>query len=380
MNVSDFVTVNTYIDAGGLPVANFGITQIFVEQAELKEGQTWDANTRKLFSGLPEVAQYFDVTSQAYKMAESYFGSTANRLYIYLVETDKDMVLALSEARAQANGWFYHYMLPKQHQLNAQTTKDARAWADANVGFYWHTMPSIGHANHDALVEAIRDDGIRRANVLYRQGITDASTDDGLFYDCIAGSTLFSSIDYTGTATNVSMEFKSVAGVTPDELTTEQAEFCRTNRVTCYVIIHNADVAGAGEYRYTVTNSPQREVVGSVINVDVINSGLQTAAHSFLKSKIPVLDQIGQSLLIDTVAAAMDKYLTARVIKAGYIPDIKTGVKAFAPLGYKVYTLPEDIDNRTEAEIADDKFAPINLSYLIAVGGRAVVINTNVYK
>jgi len=423
--MSSIVNVNTVVQGVGTGFASFGIMALFAPESEVSpvltevdaasaeqtddsddsnypDGQsaetadTDEAVTVEATPKIPPSTWYtfakgddysacFAEATQTHKALKTWFANCDLSIKVYIVPSDSTTYAELSNSRAMAGGWFYHFAVTKTDQINvtpisvggSPTTQAMREWADANTAFFWHTVPTHGSADATAIIDAIKDKSVRRACALYRD---DVATDER-YYDCIAAAANRAQAQYQGLMVASNLVFKSALSIHADDLSTEAQKFANDNKLLQYVVVEEANVRDNGEFLNPRTYSGDSESVDAVIAVDVISSMLRVAAYTYLRrEQLAALDRFGQAQIIGEIEAQLVSLFDAGVLAQGNIENPLTREDEFCQRGFKIYTVAEDFDKRDVDMVANNQWHPISLRYRLRLSGESIVINQTIVR
>lgn len=378
--VDKIVKVNEYIQAGGLGFVNFGKATVMALSAELQGGKVWPVKTFKTFTKTDEVGEYFATSTETYKLATRWFAAGGGDLMFYLRDESNDSAVT-SANDARGKQWFYHTFWTKDvFSVDADVLALAD-WGDANKAYQWFGTddPDVADPNKsDDIASKLLAKGNRHVSVGYRQATTTA-TDSSQIY-CMAGlAAQFSKVNYSGLATAITGEFKSISGVIGEDLSPTEIPSLEAKKVVMFAKVVEGDQSDASVTLNTWSMSSYGEFIDDVINVDAFSSAMRVNLYNVFraKKKVPMTPH-GQAQMISEAENTARAYYDNGALGAGLLSHPVTGEEEYAEFGYKVYTKPEDILTIAEADKRKRKMAAINMRANLARAGHSIVVDLTV--
>lgn len=378
--VNRIITVNEFIQAGGLGFVNFGKTTVMALNAELQGGQTWPVKTFKTFNNITELATYFAETTETYKLASRWFSNRGGQLYVYMRDETNDSVIT-SANDARGKKWFYNILFTKEVYASESDVLALADWADSNKAYFWMASddPNVADdSKSDDIASKLLAKGNRHIAVGYRQAATIA-TDSSQIYFMAGLAAEFAKVNYSGLDTSITGEFKSIIGAVAEDLTPTEITALENKKVVMYTITEEGDQRDVGVVLNSWSMSSYGEFIDDVINVDALSSALRVTCYNvFRKNKKVQLTPKGQAQQIGAADALFKQYFDNGVLGAGNIENPVTTESEFAEFGYKIYTKPEDILQINDADKRKRKMYPINARVNLARAGHSLVIDMTV--
>jgi hypothetical protein len=253
------------------------------------------------------------------------------------------------------------------------------AWHDANTAMFMNNQTG-------AAVTAIRNPALDTdiASVLTTSGYRHTAT-FAHATDPYAGNALakwFAAVNYNGTTTTITGEYKKLSGVAAEDLTgtANGAMKLATKKAIFYSVVDLQGSVDSGRVINSFTHSTFGEYLDDVVNLDVFVNYLTVRLYNAIataNTKVPQTP-IGQSLLIGRARAVCEQFIENGYLGPRNYTDPDDGVEKYTA-GYEILTAPEDILDLTEVQRANRESAPLRIRVFRAGAIHTVPVDVYVY-
>lgn len=381
-SINNIVNLTTYISSAGLGTANFASAMFFCPSSEIPAGQTED--TYAVYSSAEAVATDFNSTDETYDaLVNHWFSSTPQmtEVYVWFVNVlDADWATTMDKARDSV--WWFWSMFDKDTYATLSDVTDIAAWCEANSSVFVNCQ-------YDATnVAAIRDpnDDTDICSTLtssgYRFTYTFANAEDE--YAGISLAKWYAKVNYSGKNTAITGEFKTLSGVTSEDLTdTEYSAMTQdTKKCVFYSDVSLQGSTDTGVVLNTWSHSSYGEYIDDIVNVEAIKNAVKVAVYNVLRGSVNKVKQTskGQALLLRACEKVGQQYYDNGYLGERSYTDPDTAEEKYTKTGFVMLSLPEDILDISSSDRAARKSAPIQFRLFPSGAVHAVDIDMYVYN
>lgn len=377
-SVDNIIPITTFISSAGLANANFASAVLFSPAAETPEDFT--ADTYRTYTSLRALSQDFGTGTETYLAASKWLGGipTMRKLVVWSTAADDANTVATLNKAANSIWWYWSFFTKPVYADVAQVLAIAS----------WHDNQERAFVNCQtgAAVTAIRTEATTTdiASQLTTQGVrhtfTFAHATDP--YAGIALCKWFAAVNYTGTNTTITGEFKTLAGVASESLKdTEYAAMVKdTKKAVFYTDVELQGSTDTGRTINTFTHSAYDEYIDDIVNLDAFVNSLKVNLYNALAGSTTKLAQtpVGQSVLIGAARAMCEQYVKNNYLGERNYTDPDDGVYKYVP-GYQILTKPEDILDLSDADRSARKAALIQIRIFRAGAIHQAPVEVTVY-
>lgn len=377
------ITVNVAIAAAGLGTANFGSAMLFAnaEEVDASAPAKADLNKYRTYQTIQEVAAVFPETTETYKAAAKYLGGTPkvkNILIWNTDETDANWAVTLNKARNLT--WWYQTFLTAQDYATEATVLAVADWCEQAQS--WFPNCQTGAAVVQIRNETVTTDIASKLTALgYRHAETFAHATDP--YSGIAYDKHFAVVNYTGTNTTITGEFKKSPGVVAEDLpgSAMAAMEDPKKKATYYSVVELQGSSDIGRWLNTITHSTYGEYTDDVWNLDAFVNGLIVAIYNAMANVPRKLQQTprGQAVLLAAARKIGKQYIDNGYLGPRVYTDPDTGEENKYTEGFEILTKPEDILYISDVERNARFAAPINFRLFRAGAIHKAVVDVSVF-
>lgn len=375
-DISNIINLQTRISPAGLGFANFGKACLFAPESELPTGFSTD--TYRVYNNTADVSLDFDSTTETYKAAAKWLGGIPanNEITIYGVETD-DASWTDTLNKARNVFWWYWTLVTVDVYDSEPDVLAISAWCDTNTSMF-------PNSQNGASASAIRDpndtgDIASQLNALgHRHTYTFAhATDD---YAGTALAKWFASVNYSVARSTITGEYKVLSGVATEDLTAT-ANTAMVNKKACfYTVIDLQGSSSGGKVINSKTHSSYGEWIDDVVNLDAFVNAINVGLFNVITGQFTKLgqDPVGQALLIGSVKATCEQYITNGYLGPRNYTNPDDGQPSYT-VGYEILTVPEDILDLSTEERAERLSAPIRVRIFRKGAIHKAIVNIDVF-
>lgn len=360
VDVSQIIPVTTRISPAGLGFANFAKAFLFAPEAELPVG--FDADTIRTYTDLASLGEDFASTTETYKAATRWFSGppAVNELVVYGVDAlDADITTTLNKARDSY--WWYWSFFTSPVYADEASVLEIATWSDANESFFINCQTG-------AAATEIRTPGSTTSIAYqltaagYRHALTFSHATDA--YAGVALAKHFATVNYSGSNTTITGEYKKLPGVVAEDLsaTANAAMSDDSVRSAFYTVVDNNGSQDIGRVIGTKTHSAFGEFMDDVVNLDAFVNAIKVDRYNRVANAPTKLGQTpqGQSVIDGGSRAICEQYIANGYLGPRNYIDPDDGIEKFTQ-GYEILTKPEDILNLSDADRNARKAAPLKL-------------------
>jgi len=345
-SIDKIIPMSISISPAGLGTANFAKAMLFPLNAELPVGFTLD--TYRSYTSLNDLSTDFPDTTETYKAAQRWLGGTPNVAELMVWGTnsaDATITATLNKARNMV-WWFWSFFTKTIYADIVATTGDCDLiadWSEANMAYFMNCQTDTSSA-------AIRDPASttdiahRFTAAGYRYSSTFAHATDP--YAGIALCKWFAKVNYSGTNTTITGEFKKLTGVAAENLQST-AYTAMTQDVKKCIFYSTAELQGStdsGRVFNSWSHSSYGEWIDDVVNLEAFVNALKVGLYNVTANQTTKLgqDPVGQAVLIGRARSVCEQYTRNGYLGPRDYTDPDDGLEKYT-VGYEILTKAEDI-------------------------------------
>lgn len=374
--IERIIPINTRISPAGLNTANFGAAMLFAPNGELPTGFTEDT-TRTYFS-ISSVAEDFATTTETYKAAARWFGSTpAVSSLVVWATNDADANVSTTLTKAfDANWWYWTLFTADVLAVTASVLSIASFCENNNIMF---PNSQTGASATAIRNPALTNDIASQLNVLgYRHVFTVAHATDP--YAAFALIKHFAVVNYSADKSTITGEFKKSPGVAAEDLTDTVYAAMQSKKTVFYTQLDLQGSTDSGRWLNTITHSTYGEFIDDVINLDAFVNSLRVGLYNALANALGKLPQTpkGQAVLNGAAKRVGEQYIRNNYLGPRNYVNPDSGEDDYTE-GYELLTKAEDILDLSDADRAARKSAPIRMRIFKAGAIHVADVTVDVY-
>ena len=389
-DASNIINIVTRISAVGLSTANFGSAVIF---ADFSETGSIAADTMNTYTSLKDLAVNYPDTTEVYKCAAVWFGTTPNpgQIQVYQMEdqdpgdTGSDTVSLVSILNKARQSYWWYFTFFNKNVYQSAVAGDSGAflalaqWGDQNDSMVPDCVS--GASLTDVLDQSATTDvcsTLKNAGVRHCFSLASKAADGG-DYAAVSLCAQFGSVLYAGQNTTISGEFKKLS-VPSSEYTSTETTTMKTKQCAFYTVVDLQGSEDNGRVINSISHSNFSEWIDEVINLDAFVNSLRVSLYNALTSVPTKLPQTpaGQQILIAAANEVGQQYIDNNYLGPRTIIDPDDG-KEKTTVGYEILTQPEDILTLSAADREARKSAPIKMRIYQAGAIQHVDVTVDVY-
>lgn len=380
LSPTQFIDVNVSISAAGLSTANFGSLMLFINNADLLEDASWEADTYKTFSSTQDAATYISSESDAYQAISVWLGGTptVKNLMVFL-RNPKDSTWATTLNKARNLVWWYFTALTTTNYAQEEDVLQVAAWCETNNSFFIDCQT-------DSAATKIRDEtasddiATKLTTKGYRHTATACHADDP--YSLLYLMKHFSRVNYSADDSTITGEYKKSSGLEAEDLTTSQYTAMQKDTKKCafYTAIELQGSTDSGRWKNTWTHSTYGEWIDDVVNLDAFTNAITVAVYNCISNATKKVPQtpVGQALVIAACRKVCEQYIANGYLGERTYTD-PDDAEEKTSRGYEIMTKPEDILDISDSDRNNRYCAPINIRVFRAGAIHAVSLQVDVY-
>jgi len=374
--VENIIPITTRISPAGLNTANFASAMLFAKPTDLPVG--FAKNTTRTYFNLKSMATDFATTSETYKAAAKWLGSTPAVSSVTVWATDgTDANVTATLVKAFDANWWYWTLFTADVLAVAQKVLDIASFCDTNNIMFPNSQ--TGTAATAIRNPATTNDIASQLNTLgYRHAFTVAHATDP--YAAYALIKHFAVVNYSADNSTITGEFKKSPGVAAEDLTDTAYAAMIAKKVAFYSVLDLQGSKDVGRWLNTWTHSTYGEFIDDVVNLDAFVNSLRVGLYNALANQTTKLAQtpVGQAVLIGAAKRVCEQYVRNNYLGPRNYIDPDTGLDAYTE-GYEILTQPEDILDLSDADRAARKSAPIRIRVFKAGAIHIADVTVDVY-
>jgi len=374
--IENVIPITTRISPAGLNTANFGSAMLFAKTADLPVGFTKD--TARTYYSIKSVGEDFAATTETYKAAAKWLGSTpaVPSLTIWATD-DTDANITATLVKAFDKRWWYWTLFTADVLAVTQKVLDIALFCENNnIAFPNSQTGTVATAIRNP---ATTNDIASQLNTLgYRHVFTVAHATDA--YAAYALIKHFAVVNYSADNSTITGEFKKSPGVAAEDLTDTAYATMQAKKVAFYSVLDLQGSTDSGRWLNTITHSTYGEFIDDVVNLDAFVNSLRVGLYNALANQPTKLAQtpVGQAVLIGAAKRVAEQYISNNYLGPRNYTDPDTGLETYTD-GYVMLTKPEDILDLSDADRAARKSAPIQMRVFKAGAVHIAEVTCDVY-
>lgn len=375
--IANIIPITVNISPSGLGTANFASALAVAPTAELPAD--FNPDTLRTYLSLKQVSEDFANTTETYAMASKWFGSTPAVYQLQVWgrnKADADIVTTLTKAFDKT--WWYWTFVDKSTLADTAQVLTVAKFAEDNNVFFPNSQ--VG-TSAEAIRAGTADNIAEQLTTLgYRKTYTVSHATDP--YAAIALAKQFAAVNYAGTNTTITGEYKKSPGVAAEDLSGTAYTNMRKDTVRC-VYYSTLDLQGStdvGRWMNTYTHSAYGETIDDVVNLDAfVNSG-RVAGYNAIAgttTKLPQ-DPVGQAVILGAFRTTGAQFITNGYLGPRNYTNPDNGNTEYTT-GFEMLTVANDILNLTAAQRDNHEAYPVNVRLFKAGSIWTVDLTVNVY-
>lgn len=375
VNASDIIVINRNLSAKGLSYANFASACVFAPKTDTT---TLGEDVFKTYQNIQEVGNDFLTTTETYKACAVLLGAEKKlaKVTVYVRKADDaDWATTLNKAR-DSFWWFWTIVTKPIYEQKSDVLAIAK-WSNEN-GSMFIDCQSDQNAT-DIRDQTKKDDIVSELTKAgYRLAFTASHLTDA--YSGLYLAKHFCAVNYTGTNTTITGEFKKSSGLIAEDLKGSEITAMNEKGCTYYTQVDLQGSTDMGRWLNTVSHSTYGEFIDDVVNLEAMINALTVAIYNVLggaTTKVPQTP-VGQALILNAVKKVCDQYVTNGFLGARNYIDPNDAQEKFT-LGYEILTKPEDILTMSDDDRKNRRCAPISVMVFRAGAIHSVKLELNVF-
>jgi hypothetical protein len=256
---------------------------------------------------------------------------------------DGETITESLDAIENVNSAWYGFGFTKEVrdgvQVNAEdAVQAAAAWAQARVKVFATTSNDLD--SYDSVSTA--DIGYILSNAGYDRTITTFCSKPDLYPEFSVLGRAFT-VNFSQPDSTITLKFKQLPGITPEDLTQNQKAVLDTKRINAYIVVGSSPMY-AESY---MASAGQNRFFDEVHGIDWLTNAIQTNVFGY------TLTRTTKVLYTDKGVAAEEQQVIKALDEAvfnGFIAPGTTIEGEFLPLGYKTVTVPVALVNQSDKE------------------------------
>lgn len=378
-DISNIIKLTSTVSASGIGTANFASALWLCPNGEIPDGET--ASTYKTYS-LSTASAAFATDSESYDALVNYWLAPAPQMssvIVWFMDGTSSLTEELNAAR-NATWWFWT-LVDQDTLATAANVTEIATWCNTNSSMFVNCQADA------TAVAAIRDedDDTDIATTLTSAGQRYTFTAANLEspYMGIALAKWYAAVNYDGSNTCITGEFKTLSGVTSEDLDSDEYTAMKmdTKNVVFYTDVYSQGSTDTGVVINSITHSSNGEFIDEIVNQEAIKNAVTVAVYNVLRgasTKVPQTTK-GQTRLLKAV-----EKIGVQFNKNGYLgersyTDPDTGLDAYTKTGFVMLSDPEDILDISSSDRAARNAAVIQYRLYPAGAVHAVEIEQTIY-
>lgn len=369
LDVNRIVGVSISVSPLALQRAGFGIMNIVGSSDVIPL-----AERVRAYSSITEVADDFATSDGEYAAASIYFSQTPRPSVVYISRRDHNTETIQESLNAieAVNSKWYGFGFTDEVRENSKTLGagevdciEAAMWAEARTKTFWNNTAdanTLVTGNTTSISYLLSEAGYRRTATVY-------SMDD---YPALSLFARGATVDYSGTNTTIDYAFKQLPGITPEDLSSSQAN--AAGDVNCnYYANFGTQLSGDSVAMVWPGDMASGVAIDEVIGIDWLQNSLQTDVFNYLyqnTTKTPQTDE-GVAGIAQVMEVALSQAVANGLAAPGYVTIDNEEV--FLPKGYYIQT--GLIEDQSQASREAREAPPISFVIKGAGSIRNVQIN-----
>lgn len=368
----NIININVLINSAGLGTSNFGAGMIFAD-FDSSSDLTFVEGSYRDYGSAVQVADDFDIASDPYKAAESWFSAVPapKTLRIYLRIEEDTPVESLNDAISKGI-WFYWFEFETSiRAVDADVLAVGAAGDAANKFFAFTTNQSTVRD------PAVTTDIVSKAFIQgsRRMFVVSHATE---LYAGFELAAVFGRVNFNAANSTITGEFKKLPGIDAESLTPTAYGAMKAKGAIFYTVVETGGEKDMGRIINSKTTSSYGEYIDDVFNLDAFVNFERVSLYNAL-TKVPTkLRQTppGQQVLINDACQTGEVFIDNGYLGERYYTDDQTGEEKLSR-GYETLTKAEDILQISDAERAARGAAPIRMRIFRAGAIHTVDLTAN---
>lgn len=382
-SVDNIIKLNLILTPAGLGFANFSSVFIFARDTEGSLDEYFATDTYRDYTSLSEVAEDFDTTTEAYRMASRWFANVPKppKATIWLWNDVTDSAEDVAN-KADNEAWRFWYFFDSTVFQDVPATLSLATWADANE----HMIPVV---SSDAAIVDPQDDtdimsqlqgaGNRFVFGSYRS-VDVVTSDPSQIYAGMQLAAAFNKFNPEGFRTAITGEYQVLPGVAGDDLTTTEYGALVDKNTTFFSPVELKGSVDNSRVINSKSMSSFGEFIDDVVNLAVLENRMQVNAYDYITgtgTKRPLTPR-GYAGLLDALSRTCKQFYDNGVLGQSDYVDPSDGETKVAKYGYVVFGNPEDVFDLSSAEELARQFPETSILAILARAGHTASITVNV--
>lgn len=375
---SNIIRISETISASGLSTANFTSYLIFAPSSELPSSPAFAHDTWESFSSTAAIqAAGFPTTSETYKAAAKILGSTPATSSVTIYgrnSADTDWPTTLNKARNSL--WWYWSVFTADVYASIPAVLAIAAWCETNNSAFMNCQ--TGTNATEIRTQSATDDICTQLNALgYRHTFTAAHATDA--YAGLALTKFFAAVNYSGTNTTITGDYKKSPGVAAEDLTDTAYTAMVNKKCMFYTIVANDGSEDSGRWINTYSHSTYGEWMDDVVNLDSFVNAMRVGLYNTLTAakKLPQTPR-GQAVLLGEARKICKQFVANDYLGPRDYTNPDTGDSAYT-VGYEILTDANDILDLSDTDRAARKAYPISIRLFRAGAIHFVDLDLTIY-
>ena len=382
MNPRTLINVTVRASTGGLQPKQIGAPCVFVSHSDvIKTGDQGTpkvaAKTLNSYSSLTDLSVDVSDSTQAYYSAVRWFGNAGGTLNVYFVDNAAETPQTVPDAYADAVKKFaknkldfFVYWCSKDF-IDEDSVQGIAALVAAERVF----MASITDTKIAAKIDS-------NDHVHFNFIDADDVADDPANHYAVGGiAALASQVDYQGTGTAVTLEYKTINGQASSGLEPDEIKALNSAKIS-YVTNVGAD---EGVLLNTLTTK-SGVYIDDVYNISALANVMQVNVYNkFRRAPTKLgLTENGYQKLIDVGSQTCQQFNRNGVLGGGRDNDIAGMALTDADriqwrtAGYISLSKKEDMRNLPDSDVSARKFLPLNYKVNLSRAGHTIDVDIEV--
>jgi hypothetical protein len=371
VDINSIVEHHINIKSSGLAGADFQAAMLYVPYPLIPQAFAAQAGSflriRKPDELVNEVKNDDQVTNTGFVTdSETYIAATVwlsgipamDKLYVYLGRQSGTLTEDLNHAYEQ-NSWFWTFLLGSQH--TASNMNEVALWVDGKPVFFMaqisaeSVMEDVRDPNTDTDIVSVLNKKGYRNTATFISNAAASSTNQMSRYAGMALCKWFASVDYNAVNSTITGEYKKLAGIEAENLTTSEIDAQHNKKAMWYGTAELAGQVDVGRVFNSVTHSSHDEFMDSVLDSMVLVNDVQTSIYNVLtttNTKLPYTPS-GFQQALNKLGEVLQKYVDNGYLGEREITTSKGETKI--SVGFEIHSTANDILHVSDEERSQRK-------------------------
>lgn len=371
VDINSIVEHNINIKSSGLAGADFQAAMLYVPFSLIPQAFSAQAGgflrirkpeelVRKVVDNGQLVDEGFTTDSETYIAATVWLSGVPamDKLYVYLGRQSGSLTDDLNHAYEQ-NSWFWTFLLASQH--TTANINEISTWIFGKPVFFMAQISSESIMdevrdpdNTTDIVSVLNGKGLRNTATFVSNAAASSSNQMSRY----AGMALckwFASVDYNAVNSTITGEYKKLAGIEAENLTTSAIDAQHDKKAMWYGTAELAGQVDAGRVFNSVTHSSHGEFMDSVLDSMVLVNDVQTSIYNVLTTTVTKLPYTpsGYQQALNKLGEVLQKYVENGYLGEREITTDKGETKL--SVGFEIHSTANDILHVSDAERSERK-------------------------